>query len=297
VKQISLEASVAFLTTLFLKVSNSSEIKYIFCRAKEMNEIENKRLWEETLLAIEDPPPEKAIFCDGKNARLTLVLIEFREHPLIEKVLHNLAWVYGGLGDVALSVVCGRSNASYVKRFQMKNMSIHVKEEVDNVDIRGYNEIMTSPSFYRLFSSPMILVVQTDTITRHAIPERFYYDYEYVGAPWVGPQINGPEFRVVGNGGYSLRSVHAMIEICESVKYDGEAEDLFFSKHTRKVAPLDEASKFSVEHVFHEDPCGLHQAWRFHSRSRLEHLLKPLKDFASSALQTQKTSQKTCAIL
>ena len=246
------------------------------------DEISNKKLWDDALRAIDVPPPEKLIFCDPREAALTIVLVEFREHEHIEKVLHNVAWVYGGRKDVALSVVCGRTNASYVKRFQMKNMSIHVKEEVDNVDIRGYNAIMTCPSFYRLFQSKHILVIQTDTITRTKIPDRFLEQWNYIGAPWVGQQINGPEFRVVGNGGYSLRNVREMIRVTETFKFDQErdgAEDLFFSKHSDKVATRDEAAKFSVEHVFHEDPCGLHQAWRFHSRSHLEHLLKPLKDF------------------
>ena len=249
-------------------------------------EASNKLLWEETLQKIAEPPLKKRTFARIQDARLAVVMIEFRTHEWLSKVLFNAAHVYGGQSDVALVVVCGLKNHAYLQReitASWTNVIIHVLPH-DNVTIPIYNSILTSESFYEIFDPcKSILLIQTDTLSRKRVPWDLVEKYAYIGAPWGGLQINGPTDSVVGNGGYSLRNVSVMKKTCREHVFDPKkdiAEDLFFAKHGRSiefpVTPADVAWGFSVEHVPHPDPCGMHQAWRFHSREKLESWLKNL---------------------
>jgi hypothetical protein len=245
----------------------------------------NKAFWEAKLNEIVEPPSEKCVFARLEDAKMAVVMIEFREHEWLKPVLRNAAHVYGGQQDVALVIVCGTANHAFVQRevtASWTNAVLRVMP-IDNATIPMYNEMLTSAVFYDLFHPcPAILLIQTDTLTRKRVPLE-YLQYSYVGAPWFGPQNAGPVNGVVGNGGYSLRDVAVFKEVCRTNTYDVKvdmAEDLFFSKHAnselKQVAPANMAWAFSVEHVPHADPCGMHQAWRFHSLDKLESWLKDL---------------------
>jgi len=128
-----------------------------------------------------------------------------------------------------------------------------------------------------------------------------FQTYGYVGSPWIMPQKGGPINGLVGNGGYSLRNVALMKEACTSYAYDhavDKAEDLFFAKRCKNVAPALIAKSFSVEHVAHEDPCGMHQAWRFHRTFWIARWLKDLpgtvaRDFLHVAQSISAAPQPT----
>jgi hypothetical protein len=58
------------------------------------------------------------------------------------------------------------------------------------------------------------------------------------------------------------------------------------------------AKSFSVEHVAHEDPCGMHQAWRFHRTFWIARWLKDLpgtvaRDFLHVAQSISAAPQPT----
>lgn len=245
---------------------------------RERFENDNKAVWEKTLQAIPVPSIEKQRFAKLEVAKMAVVMIEFREHEWLKPVLHNAANVYGGRNDVALVIVCGLKNHVYIQKIVEDFLSVRLLVlPHDNLTIPQYNSLLTSVQFYELFDPcPSILLIQTDTLTRKPIPEEFL-KYAYIGAPWFGPQINGPPNGVVGNGGYSLRDVESMKRACRSHAYDparDTAEDLFFAKYAssprgKPIAPRDVGLAFSVEWVPSDDPCGMHQAWRFHTKDRL----------------------------
>lgn len=266
-------------------------------------EEDRKALWDATLRRIEAPPVERRAFAPATDPklRLMLVLIEFREHAWMAPVLHNAAHVYGGRPDVGLTVVCGRANQAFVQRIVAGWADVVLQVlPIDNADIPTYNALLTSAGFWRMFlPCPTVLVFQTDTLTRRAVPDEYLDRFSYVGAPWAGPQICGPRHGVVGNGGYSLREVAAMIRACERNAYDPDAdraEDLFFAKHgtgeRRCIAPADAARAFSVEHVPHPDPCGMHQAWRFHPRALVARWLDGLPGLPRRAEQAGHDEEK-----
>ncbi len=160
----------------------------------------------------------------------------------------------------------------------------------------GYNRLMTSASFYRRFLDfRFILIYQLDAfVFRDDLSYWCAQNYDYIGAPWLerpatGTFIDKWLFRYrsyrdyknnrrqpgtmlpvtsqfynkVGNGGFSLRNVSKMAEICSQMKaeiefYSGNDhhyfnEDVFWSLEVnRKMNRLNipdykTALRFSIE--------------------------------------------------
>lgn len=233
-----------------------------------------KNTWQDVLDTIKPPPITKQKW--ARAGKLAVFFIEFRQHAWTAPVLHNMAHVYGGL-DVSLVIVCGTENELFVKGItkDWENVIYNVMP-FENRTREEYNELLTSESFWDLFMShEHVLLFQTDTLIRKPVDTEMF-KYAYVGAPW-GWYPNGSK-SLVGNGGFSLRNVKVMKDVCNKHKYDpitDTAEDVYFSKHVPLyMLPNPELARaFAVEHIPHHDPCGLHQAWRFHKTQDLAKLL------------------------
>jgi hypothetical protein len=257
---------------------SDAENKNLWVETMEKLEMLNKAIWQQTLDKIVEPVCVK--FEEPSAKKLGLVLVEFRCHEWLRPVLWNLAWLYSDSG-CSLTVVCGPTNSKLVMDIVSTFANVRILELQSKAccTIDDYNHMMTQSTFYEMLSPCQnILVLQTDTLSRKQVTDEML-SYTYVGAPWAGLQKCGPSNSVVGNGGYSLRSVPDMIQICNTFTYDpveDHAEDLFFAKHTKNPAPTALASAFSVEHVPHPYPCGMHQAWRFHSTDLVRHWLKAI---------------------
>jgi hypothetical protein len=86
-----------------------------------------------------------------------------------------------------------------------------------------------------------------------------FLNYDYIGAPWPLSMTSGAR---VGNGGFSLRSRKWLEAGKTAPPYRGEPEDVFccqkYLSHWLaagcKVAPLDLAIRFSMEHPISEYP-------------------------------------------
>lgn len=142
---------------------------------------------------------------------------------------------------------------------------------LENITSNDYSDILCSPIFWELLigiGCKHSLIFQVDTVLlKDSIDE--FLEYDYVGAPWCVRWLGLD----MGNGGLSLRNTQVMLDITlqcpRSVNtYFGVRylmnEDIFFSFHlaqiqTAKLPSIEEASRFSVETVFHDDPCGMHQ--------------------------------------
>jgi len=236
-------------------------------------EAENMALWESVLMTI-DPPSEEMTRWTN-NSELSLVIVEPRQHPWLAPCLYNMAHVYGGK-NVGLYIFHGISNRDFVYDIVSSWSGVNiVKLDVDNLNIEQYNRLLTMNAFWQ-FPSKHALVFQTDTLIRRPIDKHFF-NYDYVGAPWpfwVSKHI--PRTHNVGNGGFSLRNVATMNMISTMFTIQNENEDVFFREKisSNSVPQTHEALEFSVEHMYHENPCGLHQAWRFHKKDRLLKLLE-----------------------
>lgn len=113
--------------------------------------------------------------------------------------------------------------------------------------IMGYNEMMTSPDFYSLFSDyEYLLICQTDVwIFRDDLMKWIDMDFDLVGAPWpnrkmyqhfpmkqylrlkvmlkpANKNLHCQMFGRIGNGGFCLRKVELFKKLC--IKYAQEIQ-------------------------------------------------------------------------
>jgi hypothetical protein len=133
--------------------------------------------------------------------------------------------------------------------------------------IEDYNRLLTSLSFWESISTEKVLIIQHDSeILRTGIEE--FYSYDYVGAPWVFQEHGG-------NGGFSLRSVSAMIDTIKKHDWKGENEDIFFSNNLEgRLAPRGVCSRFSCEEIFKLGTLGAHAIDKHLTRTECEKIRK-----------------------
>ncbi len=124
-----------------------------------------------------------------------------------------------------------------------------------------------------------ILIIQYDGFATN--PQYWsdeFFDYDYIGAPWVGRHwdLMANKALCVGNGGFSLRSKKLLealqdkfININENISF-GVNEDYLICLEYRKFlednyhikfAPRQLAINFSNENDFHFDTFGFHGLW------------------------------------
>ena len=225
-----------------------------------------KEMYNSILSNIVDISEEQKVFAKENNQQLGLLIVEPRSHEWLKAVLYNMAHIYGGL-DVPLYIVHGAENKEFIDNIvgDWSNI-VFLELPVDNLSKDEYSTLLTSEQFWSYIKTEFVLVFQTDTFIRKKIPEVYYY-FDMVSAPWPWSPI-GCNNRQVGNGGFSLRKVKTMLNICNKYTYNKEndiAEDVFFCKYVPidRVPPVKLASQFSVEHIYNTNPVGLHQVWRF----------------------------------
>lgn len=120
-----------------------------------------------------------------------------------------------------------------------------------------------------LFRHRHALVVQWDGfVLDPGAWDPAFLDYDYIGAPWPGPG------RVVGNGGFSLRSRRLFDALASIEVADPHPEDHCIavtlrtdleSRHGIRFAPADLAARFAFEHARPAQPTfGFHGVFNFH---------------------------------
>jgi hypothetical protein len=227
---------------------------------------------------FQDIPKETNKFC---------VIVEPRKHPRLIPVIKNYVYLLQKKGW-GLVIICGTANEEFVKKgiAGWANVKL-VRMTTENITSNEYSDIFCSPTIWELligFGCKHSLIFQVDTVLLKDSVDEFL-EYDYVGAPWCVKWL-GLE---LGNGGLSLRNTYKMLEItrqCPRVAntFFGERhltnEDIYFSFYlarfrTANMPSVEEALKFSVETVFYDDPCGMHQPHidKFPSREAFAKLL------------------------
>jgi hypothetical protein len=241
-----------------------------------ITENDTKQLWNDVLSTIKAPSLNQCKWAEIEG-QLAVIIVEPRSHEWLRAVLYNMAHVYGGT-NVSLHIFHGTTNDNFVKDIcnNWHGVKYH-NLAVNNMTPEEYSVLLTTPNFWEFIKAKYALIFQTDTIIRRRIDEEFF-QYDYVGAPWpfyVSHLLTST--KNVGNGGFSLRNVNTMrlITSLDGPAYPPLAEDVFFAERTalNKLPDVTSALSFSVEHMWHPDPCGLHQSWRFHSYERIKELL------------------------
>ena len=182
--------------------------------------------WMQAALRRETPRAPRA-------PGLAVVLVEFRP-ACTDAVTFVLLQALRQLGRAPVHVVCGRENrdqlAAALRPFRpwAASIRLHAGGAGAAAGVRHYNRLLLTPAFWELFPEDRLLVMQEDSCLFDGDLAPFL-KYDYVGAPWVHKDENA---HAVGNGGFSLRSRHAMLRVLRWL--DGDFRRLRYSHHTRR---------------------------------------------------------------
>lgn len=136
-------------------------------------------------------------------------------------------------------------------RFKVKRLAKGFFEGLD-----GYNQLCKRWEFYDSFSDyNYMLIYQLDCWIFNDNIEYFTsLGYDFIGAPWITIKDNQITSVECGNGGFSLRKIEKLRDVCKEnpeVAEDKEVpEDIFFCKKCGdkiKVCPPEIGREFSFE--------------------------------------------------
>lgn len=168
----------------------------------------------------------------------------------------------------------------------IKPSSLHSSIEhilIQPMNLYGYSKFMVEELF-KFVDTKFCLVIQADgfVINPNMWTNKFL-EYDYIGAPWQS-YVESNKGRIhfdknrVGNGGFSLRS-KKLLDICSHMKFDSLntklwPEDVLICHELyeeicnsgARFAPLDLASKFSIEAEILELNNSLGTSFGFHGK-------------------------------
>ncbi|KAL4444085.1 hypothetical protein ABPG75_011822 [Micractinium tetrahymenae] len=194
----------------------------------------------------------------AKSTKAALI-IEARQHYAFEYVVKNVMYHLGE--EWSLIVYHGKSNAAFVRDVLASVSNVKYRElDTHQLPVASLNALLKAPEFWgELQGVQRVLFFQTDSVLVHGGVGEFL-QYDYVGAPW---HRKNERWRLtrdampqgVGNGGLSLRSVPAMLELTRAHGNTSGAqqEDFVWSAvmeregERYRLAPRDAAYRFCVE--------------------------------------------------
>lgn len=198
------------------------------------------------------------------------VIVEPRCHRLLIPVIKNFMYLLQDKG-YGLILYHGTDNEQFLRDglAGWPDTVHYVQMGCSNLSIPVYNILFKSTSFWEKLLSlgcEHALFFQTDVVLfKDNIDD--YLDYDYIGAPWKIKYDYPFGRHEIGNGGFSLRRVEKMLHIVKNNNTNEHNcnEDGYFGfrclRNGYKLPSCDVASTFSVETIYHPDPCGLHKPW------------------------------------
>ena len=239
----------------------------------------------------------------SRSARNAAVIVEARAHYALEYVILNtMAVLERSSQPWSLHIYSGEESAWLVQRLtsdpRLANAQVHQLQET-NPSVAAYNSLLKTPGFWQELGqhADRVLIFQTDSLLLGPSIEP-YLGLDYVGAPWHTNNERWPLIEAlvppgVGNGGLSLRSVKAMLDIVRhNASEPREQEDLYFARniYSRNASRLasrtlayrfgQEVPCYDLDPLVHEPPFSIHAAWYYMPLRRTQHLLE--RAFAAS---------------
>jgi glycosyltransferase involved in cell wall biosynthesis len=231
------------------------------------------------------------------------VIVEMRIDVVLPTVIRNQMAMLGC--SWRLHIFLSKRNEAWLRSSlsDFENVEYTVLEQSDLND-SSYNNLLKQEWFWKQLGhgTEYALIFQLDCVMLKPGIEHFFI-YDYIGAPWTSDNdiyfgINEAKVKIpplnrsqrVGNGGFSLRKVSAMLHAILAYgknTTDDEQEDVFFVRWLPRlgytVAPLRAAATFSSEvpvsdaSMPADGPLALHQTWLYMDNERIERLLSMLK--------------------
>ena len=196
------------------------------------------------------------------------VIVETREHPLLEKVITNFVEIT----DCRVQLFHSQKNLAFIQSTKIANLVANgkvllTKLNIHDLNAKSYNAIFLSPTFWNCIASrSKIVVFQTDSLLcpKSEFVLKDFLHFDYIGSWWerkrpIGLTIDG------GNGGLSVRDWHLSYECLTrfSPKDWPGGEDGFFAFHMDllggRVARGKECTKFSTQYKYLADSFGCHK--------------------------------------
>lgn len=263
----------------------SYHTKYI-CPSKSKFSVNNNLLFIDFIYRYNEKHQssfDKYINAPPQNSNNIIIIVDNRENEL--SLISAKSALMNTEGKWHLLVVTSKQAQNYYQT-NLPHCIVQTHPLMEKrFDIDIYNDILEDINlWYSLKDSgyEKALIIQDDGIIIRKGIERFL-EYDYVGAPWADIPDNkyikeNLTTNLVGNGGFSLRNIQTMIEICE--KYGDNKlecfynnmnripEDVFFVKYLDKVGAKvpnrEEATYFSMEQVINVNCLGFHKFWVYH---------------------------------
>jgi len=237
---------------------------------------------------------KKSIKSNEKQKLNCAVIVEPRKDQTLIKVITNFLELLPK--ETIIYIFHGIENEKYIKENFINEINngkiIMYNLNKKNLTINDYNLLLTSKNFYNKINGENILIFQMDTCLCSNTKYKFedFLNYDYIGAPWVNQNFMKYEkdnkiYKVmlknkVGNGGLSLRKKSKIIKHIETHKYNGEPEDVYFSKSNCLNFPsIHEASNFSSEHLFNAYSIGFHKPKELLNKEQKNKLIQTCPDY------------------
>jgi hypothetical protein len=236
-------------------------------------------------------------------SKLLALTVEPWLHPTLEFAVRNVMHHLGPRWS--LQIIHSDSNGALLQALfsDLQHVKYTAMSAIDEAwkevwSAQDYSDVLKSKQFWqRLKRSGYehVLIFQSDSLMLHGRIEPFLR-YDYIGAPWCGDSPHVSRLRQkehvlpngIGNGGFSLRRVDAMIRAIDApAQFKGAkklSEDLFFasfldtSENSARFPNRSAGFAFSIEvQCSHESdshisasnvPLGVHAAWLFGKRYR-----------------------------
>ena len=149
------------------------------------------------------------------------------------------------------------------------------------------------------------LTVQNDgLLVREGLEDHPAMGHDYCGAPWKPhPYLEAATSgNLVGNGGFSLRSPAAMVDVCRRFSDQlasvypmapvmSEAEDVFFARRVARPCPARHAATFAMEQCSSPDALGYHRFWAYHPVDFTVRVLERVLQDTTHAVPSTKEPQ------
>lgn len=217
---------------------------------------------------------QEANYDDPRHDKV-LVIVEPRQHPMLEPVVRNHMHFLGEGWN--LHIVTSGLFVDWVHGL-FPNWKLRVTTLgaiMLNLTRESYSALFLYEGFWTSIREEHILISQTDCIMFHPGIER-YLSYDYCGAnyfytPHVAPRIGGIQ------GGFSLRRRSAMVDCVRRVTWeqmqvyrrsqglapiDVMFEDIYFTHACeilqKRVPAVADRAGFSTESEFSPAPIGCH---------------------------------------
>ena len=187
----------------------------------------------------------------------------------------------------SLHVFHSAENDSFVKTSIASIEGVKYSVLSSIVEVNDYNQLLKTKEFWNGIQGEKILIFQSDSLMLTTNITSFT-KFDYIGAPW---HLQNERWELiqslglvdgVGNGGFSLRSRRAMIEISSKFGPNSpvsEQEDVFFASYAKKLGyrVADRASAYSFCHEvpctdlkFDGFPMAIHAAWYYFDKNTIE---------------------------